>query len=261
MRLLLLPLAVLLAACGEAGPTGTVDGAPRPAGEYVVDGPPAPFDEGDRVEISFTDDGLAFTTGCNGHQSDSATWTDGVVRAGGFSATEMGCPGDGNDEDAWLATFLSSSPTITIDGTDVRLATADAELWLVPADEVAPPEGEDVALEGTRWRLTGIEERDGDAVGMLMVPPRLGAWVEIGDGEIRFGTGCNTGGGEVTLEGDTLRLRRTVLSQVGCRGAGAELEGKQVRVLLEDEVAWEIAGDQLRLTRGDTTLVYAAPQG
>jgi heat shock protein HslJ len=260
MRLLLAPLVVLLVGCGASGPgpIGAVDGARLPQGEYVVDGPPAPFDEGDRVEISFTDDGLAFTTGCNGHQSDSATWTDGVLSADGFAATEMGCPGDGNEEDAWLASFLSSSPTIAVDGTDVRLATDDAELWLVPADEVAPPEGEDRPLEGARWRLTGIEERDGDAVGMLVVPPRLGAWLEVGDGEIRFATGCNTGGGEVALVGGTLRLRSTGITQVGCAGAGAELEGRQVPVLMAGQVGWEVTGDQLRLTRGHTTLLYTA---
>lgn len=260
MRLLLAPLVVLLVGCGASGPgpIGTVDGAPLPQGEYVVDGPPAPFDEGDRVEISFTDDGLGFTTGCNGHQSDSATWTGGVVRAGGFSATEMGCPGDGNDEDAWLAEFLSSSPTIAVDGTDVRLATDEAELWLVPADEVAPPEGEDRPLEGTRWRLTGIEERDGDAVGMLVVPRRIRAWVELDKGEIRFETGCNSGGGRVERADGMLRLRQVVITLVGCVRGDAELERPQVRVLMAQQVAWEVAGDQLRLTRGDTTLLYTA---
>jgi len=264
MRFLLVPALVLplVVGCGTGtsppSAEGPADGDTVPSGEYVVAGPPAPFDEGDRVEVSFTRDGLGFTAGCNGHLAEAATWSDGVVRADGFVATEIGCPGDGNDEDAWLATFLSSSPSIRMDGSEVALATDDTELWLVPADEVAPPGGEveDAELEGTRWRLTGIEERDGDAVGMLLVPPRIRAWVEIHDGAIRFGTGCNSGGGDVEVLGGDLRLRRVVITLVGCLRGDADLERQQVRVLMERQVAWEISGAELRLTRAGTTLVY-----
>ena len=70
----------------------------------------------------------------------------------------------------------------------------------VPADEVAfdePGDAED--LVGTEWRLTHIEERDGDVVGMMVVPRHVTSTIRFEDGEFTLDTGCNTGGGAAAL--------------------------------------------------------------
>lgn len=258
MRLLVGPLlALLLTACGSEQGGGTT-AAELPSGTYAVVSPPSPFDGDERIEVSFTDTGLGFVAGCNGHQATDASWDDGTLRVGGFAATEIGCPGDGNDEDAWLAEFLGSEPAIGVAGDEVTLTSGEVTLTLLPADRVAPPPGqEDRPLVGTRWRLTGIEEVDDDAVAMRVVPRRTGAVLEVGEDEFRFETGCNTGGGAVEVDGDRLVLSRVVITARGCP-EGADAEAAQVDVLMGASATWSVDGTSLRVSRGRTALLYTS---
>lgn len=260
-RRLLTALAALplLVACGAetASPTPpALDDSEEPSGDYVADDLPDPFDEGDSLRVTFREGEISFQATCN-TMSGQAEWDDGVLRVSNVGGTEMGCPGAGFEQDEWLVDFFTSSPELTVDGTDVRLATDDAEIWLVPADEVAP-DGPDVALEGTRWELTGIEETDGDSIGMMGVPQRLGAYLMISGGELTFDTGCNSGGGDVTVRGDQLELRGVGITLVGCNGISGEVESGQLPVLMAGTVGWSIHGQELRLTRGGNSLLYTA---
>ena len=257
-----LALLPLLAGCGAQG-------APQPAddgsgddtalsGEYVADGLPAPFSEGDVLRVGFGDGEVSFSATCN-QMSGTAGWGSGTLDVSSVGGTEMGCPGDGFAQDEWLVDFFTSRPAVTVDGTDVRLASGRTEIWLVPADELAPGgTGPDVALEGAHWRLTGIEEADGDSVGILVVPNKVEAWVEIDSGQVRFRAGCNAGGGPAEVVDDRLELGEVAIELVGCQGVEAEIERLSVPVLMADSVRWSVTGDELRLTRGDTTLVYGA---
>lgn len=255
--LLLLPL---LVGCGSDDAPPVADGGtdgPTLAGEYVADGLPAPYAEGDVLRVTFREGEVSFSATCN-QMSGTADWSGGTLDVSSVGGTEMGCPGDGVAQDEWLVDFFTSRPSLEVDGTDVRLASGDTELWLVPADELAPDPGPDVALEGTRWELSGIEERDGDSVGMLVIPPRVDAWVEVADDDLSFLAGCNHGGGPVEVAGDRLVLGEIAIELVGCSGPEAEIEQRSVRVLMADTVGWAVSGDELRLSRGDTTLVYRA---
>ena len=265
MKSFLAPLVVLLpllAGCGaEGAPPPADDGSGDDtalSGEYVADGLPAPFSEGDVLRVTFGEGELSFSATCN-QMSGTADWDTSTLAVSSVGGTEMGCPGDGFAQDEWLVDFFTSDPSIAVDGTDVRLSADGTEIWLVPADELAPGgTGPDVALEGTHWTLTGIEEADGDSVGMLMVPKEVEAWVEIDAGQLRFRAGCNAGGGPAEVVDDRLELGEVAIELVGCRGVEAEIERLSVPVLMADSARWSVAGDELRLTRGDTSLVYAA---
>jgi heat shock protein HslJ len=84
--------------------------------------------------------------GCNGG-SGTARLEDGrLVVEGGFASTNMAClDGDGEalmDQDAWLAEFLSSGPTVVVDGDTLLLRTDAATVQLVsrgPASDPAAP--------------------------------------------------------------------------------------------------------------------------
>lgn len=54
---------------------------------------------------------------------------------------------------------------------------------------------------------SGIEQTDGDSIGMMVVPQRLNAHMAIRGRELTFGTGCNSGRGNGGLQGDRLELR------------------------------------------------------
>ncbi len=167
---------LLLAACGTDS-AGSSRGGRAPtegpaAGDYVADGLPAPFEAGDTLRVTLGDGEISFQATCN-TTSGLIDWDDGVLRASSLGSTEMGCPGPGSEQDEWLVDFFTASPAFQVDGMDVRLATDADEIWLVPADEVDPGLNPDTALQGTYWRLTGIEQTDGDSIGMMVVPRRL----------------------------------------------------------------------------------------
>jgi len=259
-RLTFLAALPLLASCGAdtaAPPQGTPAPADAPVGNYVADGLPAPFEDGDSLRATFRDGEISFQATCN-TMSGRAEWDDGVLRVSNVGGTEMGCPGTGFEQDEWLVEFFTSSPEFLIDGTDVRLSADDDEIWLVPADEVAPDPGPDAALEGTDWRLTGIEETDGDSIGMMVVPRRLKARLEIDGGQMLFFAGCNAGGGGVKVLDDRLRLRRVAIELTACLDIRQQVESAQLPVLMAKWVDWSIGGRELRLTRGVTTLIYRA---
>lgn len=259
--LLLLPL---LASCGggEAPALDPAEDTGLPRGEFVAQDLPGPFDEGDRLRLRLTGGQLSFSATCN-TMSGSLTRVGDVLGVGRVGGTEIGCPGPGARQDRWLVRFFTAGPRYEPQDVGFTLTAFGDELQFLPAGD-APDDDSDedpagqAALEGTRWRLTGIEQRDGDAVGFRRVPRRTDAWLRIADDEVRFATGCNTGGGEVAVEGDRLRFRRVVISLVGCLGDGHSVEGPQVEVLMHRRAGWEVDGRQLRVSRGSTALVYDA---
>ena len=265
--LVLLALVPVLLGCGSDTAAPRTGGDPTPddagsgavSGDYVVEGLPAPFAEGDLLRVTFGDGALSFQATCNTFSGTAAWEAGGVLRVSGLGGTEMGCPGAGHEQDQWLVDFFTAAPEVSVDGTDVRVATADTEIWLVPADEVAPGPGADADLVGTRWQLRGIEETDVDAVSMMMVTrTRRPVLLTVGKESIGFDTTCNTGGGDVRVVGDRLRLRNVVTTLRACLDERGEIEQGVMSVLGEQWVDWEIAGRELRLTVGDTALVYRA---
>jgi heat shock protein HslJ len=247
----LLPV-TLLAGCGEAAaPPASVS---TPTGEYVATALPGPFDGDDTLRLTLGAERLDYSVGCNGFGGD-LSW-DGnelVVRA--LAATEMGCPGDGNAEEQWLAEFLQSRPTATTKDGDVVLSDGDDQITLEP-DDGSPASGRDRALEGTRWRLRGIEETTGDSVSFRSVAGSARVGLRLEAGKIHFGTGCNTGSGDVRVTEDTVVLGGVVITTRGCLDAREEVEREVLEVLGGREVEWSVDGDRLRLTVGGTTLLY-----
>ena len=163
----------------------------------MADGLPDPFDEGDVLRVTFGNGEIRFQATCN-TMSGSAEWDDGVLRVSQVGGTEMGCPGAGHEQDEWLIDFFTSSPGVHAStATTCRLATDDDEMWRVPGRRgrrLHPPPSR---AHGRVLQLTGIEETDGDSIGMMVVSRRIKAWLQIDGGELRFHTGCNGGGGEM----------------------------------------------------------------
>lgn len=252
--LLLLPL---LAGCGGGAgdPPGLDPGEDLglPRGEFVAVDLPAPFDDGDQLRLTLDDRRLTFSATCN-TLSGTLSRVGDVLGVGGVGGTELGCPGAGARQDEWLASFFTSGPRFEPRDVGFALTAFGDELLFVPPDAV--PGGDDVALEGTDWRLTGIEETDGDSVGFEQVPRRIGAGLLVDDGAVTFDTGCNAGGGQVAVERRVLRLRQVAIENRGCLDDRGDLESRQLPVLMARRVDWSIGGGRLRLSRGPTTLVY-----
>ena len=259
-RLLVSGMAVLaVAGCGNStGATGAGDPAeapPRP-GDYVATGLPEPFAEDDTLRLTVRDGEISAQATCN-TMGGTAEWARGVLEVTDLAGTEMGCPGDGHAQDEWLVDFLTASPAYDVEGDTFTLTRDEDRIRLVPADEAGTPDGSaDSPLTGTRWRLTGIEETSGGSVSLQRVDEPRSA-LRIRDGEISFGTTCNFAGGKVKVIGDRLRLGQIMSTLVGCVGERGRIEQDVMRVMRR-WVEWSVAGDELRLTRADLTLVYRA---
>jgi heat shock protein HslJ len=250
----------LVAACGSDTATpGDADPEPTPGirGDYVSDGLPAPFGEGDVLRLTLANGTISFQATCN-TMSGNATWDDGSLVVTNVGGTEMGCPGAGFEQDEWLVDFFTSEPAIRLDGGDVAIARGEDEIWFVPASEGGAGAGPDVPLDGTVWTLTGIEETDGDSVGIMVIPPKVQAILTIEGDRVAVETGCNTGGGKVTVRDDLLVLRGMGFTLVGCLGVAGEVERGVLRVLDGSVLDWSISGTRLRLANGDRALVFEA---
>ena len=249
----LVALAAGLAGCGEESVQANGTPTVPVGGEYVGDGPVRLFPDGSGpIRLTLRGGDISFTASCN-HFSGRATWDDGVLRTSTLGGTEMGCPGIRQQQDEWMVDFFGSSPTLELDGTDLAVRSEEAKVSFVPADGVASDEpGDAEDLVGTEWRLTHIEERDGDVVGMMVVPRHVTATIRFDDREASFETGCNSAGGRATVSGETIMLGQVRMTLKHCPGAAGEVEHGVMQVLEgKSTVSWSISGDQLRLVTRD----------
>lgn len=248
-------LAAALSACAEESVQGIRDPLRPVDVEYVGDGPSRLFPDGSApIRLTLRDGEISFVSSCN-QFSGQASWDDGVLRTGPLGGTEMGCPGLRQRQDAWMVDFFGSSPRLALNGTDLSLRSGGDRVWFVPADELPSAEpGDTDDLRGTRWRLTGISERDGDSIGVMVIPDDAGAAIRFEGDEISVHTGCNTGSGRAVVEGEEIRIGpirvHVPATLLPCTGAAAEVERGMLRVLA-GTVAWSVTRDELRLGARD----------
>lgn len=85
---------------------------------------------GSVVRVAFLDGSVSVHAGCN-TQRGRATWSDGVlVVAQPMAGTRMACTPELMAQDVWLASFLASSPVVSLDGATLVLGGEDAGLTL-----------------------------------------------------------------------------------------------------------------------------------
>ena len=120
----------LAAACGSDTATPADDGSEpdrRTGTDYVSNGLPAPFVEGDVLRLTLGEDMISFQATCNIFSGNVEREGD-VLHVSNLGGTEMGCPGAGQKQDQWLVDFFSAGPTTTMDGTDLALRNGDVEI-------------------------------------------------------------------------------------------------------------------------------------
>jgi heat shock protein HslJ len=218
---------VLLAGCGEAGgaddPAGSDAGLADLKGRSfqsvsLVDGADKPLQPGTRVTVSFSEDGVSGSAGCNSIGS-TATVADGrLVVRGAVGGTEAGC-GKRQYHDEWISDLLTSRPRLELDGDRLTLTSGGTVVELVDSDSAEP---------------------DRPLAGPLGAEP-----------------GCNRMTGWYEVDGDRMTLERMATTEMFCSDAAIQIEST-VLELLSGLVTWSIEGSQLRLAKGDQTLVYRA---
>jgi heat shock protein HslJ len=203
-------------------------------------GEPRPLVPGTQLRLTFQNGQVRAHAGCN-HMTGPASLDGGRLGVGALTSTLMSC-GDALDEqDRWLARFLSANPTWRLDGDDLILSTGDTEIRLTD-QRIADP---DRPLRDTRWVVDSIIDNQ----SLTSVPAGVEAYLMLRDGDRVEGfTGCNTFGGTAVERGGRITFSNIFSTRKACPGESGRLESAVLSVL-DGEVAAQLEADTLTLTR------------
>jgi heat shock protein HslJ len=208
-----------------------------------------PLVPGTRISISFND-GIQANAGCNQLFASYTLDGDRLI-IDGVGGTEMGCEQPLMAQDQWLSTFLDSDPTYALNGNDLTLTSGDFVITLSDREVVDP----DQPLTNVTWTLTSLIS--GDAVSSLPEGV-LATLLFHDDGTVDVQTGCNSGGGTYTVEGDRITFGPIALTRMACAGAAGAVETAVAAVLGAGETTYTIDASTLTLMAGADGLQYSA---
>lgn len=110
-------------------------------------------------------------------------------------------------------------------------------------------------LGGYHWRLQAATDARGQRIAALLARPELPLQFDFVDGRIRVVNACNSIGGEVSIDGDTVRVGALRATKMACMDAAV--------MALDDEIGKRLQGDaRIRLLESDPPqLVWTAANG
>jgi len=206
---------------------------------------------GTTVRLGFSAQEVSFNAGCNSYSGPFQLAGD-VLTLSGLGGTEMGCNAPLQEQDSWLATFLTSKPRLTLQGNDLTLQDATATLIFLDR-EIADP---DRPLVGTPW-VVDTYLSGGGASGSLM--GKQPSFVLGTDGLIQVDTTCNTGSGAFLPDAAQLTLTGMTYTDNPREGMQAVADQKLRTVLGDGVLSVKIEAARLTLMRGDTGVGASGP--
>jgi len=184
------------------------------------------------ITLTFEGGSLSANAGCN-TMAGRYLAVGGKLTAPQLASTMMACDDALMAQDTWLAAFLASGPTYTLDGDTLTLTNGTDTVVLGPA-----PSGAQV-LESTGWKVTDVQTITDQANTMTAVDPTLSAWMRFQDGEVAFNNSCNLGGGPVEIGDDTLTFGALRTTLIFCDGPSGQLE-QTMSAVLQGETTYSI---------------------
>lgn len=209
-----------------------------------------PLVTGTKIRLTFSGGNVSAAGGCN-TMSGSYGVTGGKLVVGELATTEIGCAADLQAQDMWLSNLLVAGPQLTLDGSNLVLTSGTTVVALLDREAAEP----DQPLVGITWGLTTII--DGDIASS--VPAGVSATILFtADGKVQFDSGCNAGGGNYTVDGDSLHFAQIVTTTMACPDPRGSVETAVRAVLDGDPIKFSIDGTTLTLQVGDKSLQYDA---
>jgi len=209
-----------------------------------------PLVTGTKIRLTFSGGNVSAAAGCN-TMSGGYSVAGGNLVVGELATTEIGCPADLQAQDTWLSNLLVAGPQLALNGPNLVLTSGTTVVTLLDR-EVAEP---DQPLVGITWGLTTII--DGDIASS--VPAGVSATILFtADGKVQFDSGCNAGGGNYTVDGDSLHFAQIVTTTMACPGPRGSVETAVRAVLDGDPIKFSIDGTTLTLQVDDKSLQYDA---
>ena len=199
------------------------------------------------VRVNFEQTQFGFYAGCNAHSGEYSVCGDELC-VEDLGSTEIGCAPELQDQDQWLASFMTARPGLRLDGAGLTLSSADATLDFLER-EVADP---DRALTGGVWNIDTFIAGGAASNLPLQVPPTV---TFEADGSVGIFTTCNTGMGAYLQQGQGLSLSGIVYTEEGCGASGSAAADAHIQQVLSDgTLALEIEANRLTLMRGEMGL-------
>lgn len=173
---------------------------------------------------------------------------DGKLRTSGGSQTEMGCDQPLSAQDAWVFSFILSSPDIALDGNHLTLTQGDLVGQFLDNKEAHP----DLALAGPTWTVGTIIS------GQIAMPAMAVATFTFNaDGRVAISTGCNTGDGTYAVDGANITFTNISLTKIACVGAAGDTERAVLATLNADGLTYLIEASNLTLESGGAGLILS----
>jgi heat shock protein HslJ len=242
----LLVVAVFVAGC-NAGGADALDGRTFLGTSVVEGGEDRPLVADTEIRLTFNEGQLGASAGCNTFGGSFRVENGALIVEGG-AMTEMGCDEDRAAQDEWLFAFLGNRPRVALSDNELVLTAGETVITLLDR-EVAEP---DLALVGPTWTVDTIIS--GDAASS--VPAGITATITFAeDGSMNIQTGCNSGAGHYTVEGDRIELSGIQQTLIGCDDARGAVEAAVIAVLGPGTATYAIESDSLTLMMGDHGLV------
>jgi heat shock protein HslJ len=234
---------LLVVACGSRAASGGMNdlrGRTFLSTGVTENGQPKQLVAGTRIRLSFGEEGrqIGVNAGCN-HMGGEARVENGRLVAGEMAMTAMGCDGGRNEQDDWLAKFITGKPSITSSGSELVLANNTTEIRLLDRTFADP----DRPLIATRWVVQTIVDRD---IASSIPQGAMAHLVVNADGTFTGNTGCNNMGGTAAITNVALRFSGVFTTKMACEPDRMRLE-QAVLGVLDGDVSYEIEADLLRL--------------
>lgn len=227
------------AACGSGEHSGPAPVTPmgRTFVSTGVDGAPIPG--GGPLVLTFKDDRVSASAGCNTH-SGAAYFDGDVLRVSGLASTLMACPGDQQGADEWLSGLLTSGPTWKLDNAKLTLQGNNLTVQLLDK-KVAQP---DKPVQGTGWIVTGLITADAQIRSRTIdeVKPTL---TIAQDGAVSGSAGCNRLIGTAAIAGSEITFQVGTTKML-CSPEVMEVEQSVLRAL-DGKVTATVDADVLTL--------------
>ncbi|HVU90603.1 MAG TPA: META domain-containing protein [Jatrophihabitans sp.] len=209
---------------------------------------------GDRARpgttLRVTGDGaLTLTAGCE-TVSAHATVAAGAITATGVpDQPRSGCP----PELSTLHSFLAGGPALWhLDGNQLIVNQSGSQGFALVFDASTPAPAATVELRGT-WRLTGVEENDGNSASGSGSSDS-GTTLTLTAGGFRVQTPCGRWSGTVQATGATITVGAV---SAGLTSTCGDEPARTVWKVLRGTLGWRTNDGQLELTKGNVTLTFA----
>ncbi|GIF69460.1 hypothetical protein Ais01nite_74950 [Asanoa ishikariensis] len=253
---LFIPL-LILAACAHSEPGRRpgelvdIDASGRPlvdgrtfiATLLTQDGAAKQVVAGTRIQFEFTEAGrVRASAGCN--MIDGEVHLDvGQLNVDEVSITNLGCEQRRHEQDEWISSFLQSGPAWKVNGDELILSAAGAEIRLKDRNALDP----DWPLLSTKWMVVTFLA-DGNASS---VPGGVEAYLIFGTNSTVTGkSGCNAITGKSAVAEGKIAVADVVTTDMACAAPARDIERFVLRVL-EQTMTYKIEANRLTLATPD----------